>query len=45
MAIYFGTDGIRGIANDFLDHELAFKCGNALTTLKEKPTVVVHCTP
>jgi phosphoglucosamine mutase len=41
MAIYFGTDGIRGIANDSLDHELAFKCGNALTTLKEKPTVVV----
>lgn len=30
MAIYFGTDGIRGITNDFLTCELANKCGNAL---------------
>lgn len=41
MAVYFGTDGIRGIANDSLSHELAFRCGNALTMLKEKPSVVV----
>lgn len=41
MAIYFGTDGIRGVANNSLTHETAFKCGNALTMLINKPTVVI----
>lgn len=26
---YFGTDGVRGIANKDLSPELAFKCGRA----------------
>ena len=30
MGIYFGTDGIRGIALKELDPHLAFKCGNSL---------------
>ncbi|XMB66880.1 phosphoglucosamine mutase [Mycoplasmatota bacterium zrk1] len=30
MKKYFGTDGIRGIANDFLSPELAFKLGKVL---------------
>ena len=30
MAKLFGTDGIRGIAYDFLDENLSFKVGSAL---------------
>ncbi len=41
MAVYFGTDGIRGVANSSLTHEIAFKCGNALTMLKRSPTVII----
>jgi phosphoglucosamine mutase len=41
MADYFGTDGIRGKANASLSHEISFKCGNALTRLKEKPRVAL----
>lgn len=41
MAVYFGTDGIRGVANSSLTHELAFKCGNALTMIKNNPTVII----
>lgn len=38
---YFGTDGIRGIANRELTSALAFKCGNALTSLKQKPKIII----
>lgn len=41
MTTYFGTDGIRGIANSSLSHEMAFKCGNSLTMLKDKPVVII----
>lgn len=41
MSEFFGTDGIRGIANKSLDFELAFKCGNALTVSKENPKIVL----
>ena len=41
MGRYFGTDGIRGIANQDLTADLAYKCGNALTVLKKFPTVVI----
>jgi phosphoglucosamine mutase len=41
MAVYFGTDGIRGIANSSLTHDIAFKCGNALTMLKRNPLVII----
>jgi phosphoglucosamine mutase len=33
MGTYFGTDGIRGIANDTLDAELAYKVGCAAATV------------
>ena len=33
MSKYFGTDGIRGIAGDILDAELAFKVGRAAATV------------
>lgn len=36
MAIYFGTDGIRGVVNSFLTHDLAFNCGNALARFNYK---------
>ena len=41
MGIYFGTDGIRGVVNNDLSFDLMYKCGNALSCLKENPTVLV----
>lgn len=45
MGKYFGTDGVRGIANKELTPELAFKLGRAggyvLTQQTEKPKVVI----
>ena len=39
--IYFGTDGIRGVVNEDITHEIAFKCGNALASLKRKAKIVM----
>lgn len=33
MGIYFGTDGIRGVALKELDSRLAFNCGNSLARI------------
>lgn len=45
MSKYFGTDGVRGVANKELTPELAFKLGRfggyALTKDAEKPKVIV----
>lgn len=41
MGIYFGTDGLRGKVNEDLTFETAYKIGNALSTLKVNPTVVI----
>lgn len=41
MRRYFGTDGIRGVANQDLTFDVAYKCGNALAALKKFPTVVI----
>jgi phosphoglucosamine mutase len=41
MANYFGTDGIRGIVNEGLTSEIAYKCGNALCSIKKKPMVII----
>lgn len=47
MGRYFGTDGIRGVANEVLTAELAFKLGRAVghafleNTQTEKPFVIV----
>ena len=41
MGIYFGTDGIRGVVNDFLTSGLAYKCGKALGRSKENPVILV----
>lgn len=39
--IYFGTDGIRGVAFKELTEELAFSVGNALCQLKERPKILI----
>jgi phosphoglucosamine mutase len=45
MGKYFGTDGVRGVANDGLTPELAFKIGRCggyvLTQGTDKPTVLI----
>lgn len=45
MGRYFGTDGIRGAANDGLDAQLAFRAGQAAATVfakkKERPLIVI----
>jgi len=41
MRRYFGTDGIRGIINQDLVPDIAFKVGNALSVLKRYPVVLI----
>lgn len=41
MAIFFGTDGIRGVVNDSLTFNLAYKCGNAVASGENKPTIII----
>ncbi|PWV89131.1 phosphoglucosamine mutase [Paenibacillus cellulosilyticus] len=45
MGKYFGTDGVRGVANQELTPELAYKIGRCggyvLTGQAEKPTIVI----
>lgn len=41
MGLYFGTDGLRGKVNEDLTFDIAFKIGNALAVLKEKPTILI----
>lgn len=41
MGVYFGTDGIRGVVNNDLTFDTMYKCGNALTQLREKPTILI----
>lgn len=41
MGIFFGTDGLRGKVNEELTQDIAYKIGNALSILKEKPKVII----
>lgn len=41
---YFGTDGIRGKANDFLSFELAFNLGKSLVVLGKQALVIARDT-
>lgn len=41
MGVFFGTDGLRGKVNVDLTHNIAFKVGNALSILKENPTIII----
>lgn len=40
MGLYFGTDGIRGVANREITPDLAFRCGNALAAVGAGKIVV-----
>ena len=42
MGIFFGTDGIRGVVNEDLTSVVAYKCGNALGSSKNMPTILIH---
>lgn len=41
MGLFFGTDGLRGKVNEELTFNIAYKIGNALSILKEKPTIII----
>ena len=41
MGLYFGTDGFRGIVNEDLTKDIAFKIGNALSSLVKNPKVLI----
>lgn len=41
MGVFFGTDGIRGVVNNDLTYDLAYKCGNALGSTLDKPTILI----
>lgn len=41
MGIFFGTDGIRGVACEELTYDLAYKCGNAVAQTKENAKIVI----
>ena len=41
MGLFFGTDGLRGKVNEDLTPEVAYKVGNALSILKEKPVILI----
>lgn len=42
MAVFFGTDGLRGVVGQDLTYDLAFKCGNSLSQMiKGKAKVLI----
>lgn len=41
MGLFFGTDGLRGRVNEDLTQSIAYKIGNALSILKDNPTVII----
>lgn len=41
MGLFFGTDGLRGKVNEDLSYNIAYKIGNALSILKENPTILI----
>ena len=41
---YFGTDGIRGVVNEFLTPELAFRLGNVIGNMVENKVFIAKDT-
>ena len=41
MSVFFGTDGIRGIVNQTLTSEIAFRCGSALGAQKTSASILI----
>ena len=40
--IYFGTDGIRGVAVTDITQEICLKCGNALVSLNKHAKIILN---
>ncbi len=43
MGLFFGTDGLRGKVNKDLTFDIAYKIGNALSILTDKPKIIIGC--
>lgn len=42
MGLFFGTDGLRGVVNEELTFDIAYKCGNALAqSFPTTPTILI----
>lgn len=41
MGVFFGTDGIRGVVNDYLTFDMAYKCGNAVGSTINNPFIII----
>ena len=41
MGIFFGTDGIRGVVNEDLNFDIAYRCGNALASEGKKVKIII----
>ena len=41
MGIFFGTDGIRGVVNEDLNFDIAYRCGNALASESKKMKIII----
>lgn len=41
MGIFFGTDGIRGVVNEDLNFDIAYRCGNALASEGKKIKIII----
>lgn len=41
MGLFFGTDGIRGVACEEITNELAFKVGASLSSIKENAKILI----
>lgn len=41
MGLYFGTDGLRGVVNEELTFDIAYKVGNAIASIADAPRVIV----
>ena len=41
MGVFFGTDGLRGKVNEELTFDVAYKVGNALSVLIDKPKILI----
>lgn len=41
MSVFFGTDGIRGVVNNSLTFDLAYRCGNAVGNDKKSPQILL----
>ena len=41
MGVFFGTDGIRGVVNEDLNFDIAYRCGHALASEGKKVKIII----